>query len=147
MTATKQRPDVDEIVRRPYTVEVVYGETAEDGVLARIAEWPGCMTAAETRVEAVAQLEDAMRDWVEAAATQGLEIPEPLAEYGGSVLVRMPRTFHRDAARRAAAEGVSMNQWISAQIARALGAEAGATSRRPGMMRRRAEGKIAKRTR
>lgn len=121
MSPTKTKLDVEEIIRRPYTIEVVYGESPDEGVLARVAEWPGCVTAADTRAEAVTQLEDAMRDWVEAAQAQGMYIPQPLSEFGGSVLVRMPRSFHRDAARRAEAEGVSMNQWISAQIARALG--------------------------
>ena len=50
-----------------------------------------------------------------------LEIPEPLAHYSGRVLLRMPKRIHRDAERRAAAEGVSLNQWLSTTIAQAIG--------------------------
>lgn len=113
---------IDEIVRRPYTVEVVYGETAEDGVLAQIAEWPGCMTAGDTRTEALARIEDAMRDWAEARLADGSDVPGPMADYRGSILLRLAKTLHRDAAKRAQREGVSLNQWIATTIARAVDA-------------------------
>src|SRR5256712_13741530 len=45
---TKRRASnekLDEILRRPYTIEIEYGETPEEGVAAYVAEWPGCITA------------------------------------------------------------------------------------------------------
>lgn len=113
---------IEEIVRRPYTVEVVYGETENDGVLAQIAEWPGCMTAGDTRAEALTRLEDAMRDWAEARLATGAEVPAPMADYRGNLLVRLPKTLHRDVAKRAQREGVSLNHWIATTIARAVDA-------------------------
>lgn len=113
---------IDEIVRRPYTVEVVYGETDDEGVLAQIAEWPGCMTAGDTRTEALARIEDAMRDWAEARLAEGSEVPGPMADYRGSILLRLAKTLHRDAAKRAQREGVSLNQWIATTVARAVDA-------------------------
>lgn len=115
--------EVEKIVGRPYSIEIEYGQTPDEGVAAYVAEWPGCITAGSSREEALARIGDAMRDWVEARLRDGLEIPEPMREYGGTVVVKMPRSLHRDAAKRAAREGVSMNQWISTTVARAIGAE------------------------
>ena len=122
----KGRPttkEIEEIIKRPYTIEVVYGDDPDDGVLARVAEWPGCMTAGDTREEALSRIGDAMRDWVKARIAEGRPIAEPMSGYGGKVVVQMPRTLHRDVIHRAEREGVSMNQWISTTLARAVGSE------------------------
>jgi len=119
--ATKD--EIEAIVKRPYTIEVIYGEAPDDGVLARVAEWPGCLTAGDTREEALMRIGDAMRDWVKARLDKGLPIAEPMTEYGGKVVVQMPRTLHRDVMHRAEREGVSMNQWISTTLARAVGSD------------------------
>ncbi len=119
MKATKAQ--IEDIVSRPYTVELVYGEDPSEGVVARVAEWPGCMTAGDTREEALAHLGEAMRDWAADRLERGLGIPEPITSYGGKVLVQMPKSLHRDVMKRAEREGVSMNQLISTTLARAMG--------------------------
>lgn len=43
--------------------------------------------------------------------------------YSGKVNLRMPRTLHRDLARRAEEEGVSLNQFMVVALARAIGEE------------------------
>jgi len=43
---------------------------------------------------------------------------------GGRLLLRLPQELHKDLAARAATEGVSVNQYVLAQIARSLGGEA-----------------------
>jgi antitoxin HicB len=112
---------LDEILARPYTIEFVYGETPDEGVVAQVAEWPGCMTAGATREEAIAHLEDAMHDWAEARLKAKLEIPEPFAIYSGKILLRMPRSVHRAVEQRAREEGTSLNTWLTTAIARELG--------------------------
>lgn len=119
MKATKAQ--IEDIVNRPYTVELAYGEDPSEGVLARVAEWPGCMTAGDTREEALEHIGEAMREWVEYRLERGLGIPEPITSYGGKVLVQMPKSLHRDLMKRAEREGVSMNQLISTTLARAMG--------------------------
>ncbi len=119
MKATKAQ--IEDIVNRPYTVEVAYGEDSSEGVLARVAEWPGCMTAGDTREEALERIGEAMREWVADRLEHGLAIPEPITSYGGKVLVQMPKSLHRDVMKRAEREGVSMNQLISTTLARAMG--------------------------
>lgn len=44
-------------------------------------------------------------------------------EYSGKVNLRMPKSLHRDLARRAQEEGVSLNQMIVTALARSVGAE------------------------
>jgi antitoxin HicB len=43
--------------------------------------------------------------------------------YSGKVNLRMPRSLHRDLARRAEDEGVSLNQFMVVALARAVGKE------------------------
>ena len=113
--------EIEKIISRPYTIELEYGATPEEGVAAYVVEWPGCITAGETREEALSHIADAMRDWAEYRTEKRYDIPAPMREFGGTVVVKMPRTLHRDVAKRAKHEGVSMNQWIATTIARAVG--------------------------
>jgi len=116
-----RKGELDAILARPYAVEFIYGETPDEGVVAQVAEWPGCMTAGATREEAIAHLEDAMHDWVNARLRAKLDIPEPMASFSGKVLLRMPRDVHRAAEQRARREGTSLNTWLATAIERELG--------------------------
>src|SRR3989442_7785560 len=63
---TKRRASnekLDEILRRPYTIEIEYGETPEEGVAAYVAEWPGCITAGATPAEGLPRNRGGMRGW------------------------------------------------------------------------------------
>lgn len=120
MTKVKKE-QVLEILRRPYTVELDYGETPDEGVAAYVVEWPGCITAGDTRAEALSHIEDAMWTWVEYSLEKGYDVPPPLGEFGGRVLLRVPKSLHRDMTRIAEHEGVSVNQWLNTVIARAVG--------------------------
>src|SRR2546425_12355400 len=117
--ATKN--EIEAIVNRPYTIEVIYGEAPDDGVLARVAEWPGCLTAGDTREEALSRIGDAMRDWVKARLERGLPIAEPMTEYGGEVGVEMPHTPPPDGNDPAGRRGGRLNQWSSTTRPRAAG--------------------------
>src|SRR2546422_9620982 len=63
---TKRRASnekLDEILRRPYTIEIEYGETPEEGVAAYVAEWPGCITAGATRGGALPRNRGGVGGW------------------------------------------------------------------------------------
>jgi predicted HicB family RNase H-like nuclease len=47
-------------------------------------------------------------------------IPKPLGSraYSGKLVLRLPKTVHRDAAIRAAEEGVSLNQFLLSRLGR-----------------------------
>jgi antitoxin HicB len=104
----------------PYTVEVRHDR---DGWFARVVELPGCMTWADTAEELLPMIEDAKRGWIEDALEHGDPVPEPLGEegYSGRVNLRMPRSLHRDLARSARREGVSLNQVMLSALARSVG--------------------------
>lgn len=47
------------------------------GFLATVPELPGCMSDGETRVEALANVEDAISTWLHCARKMGRAAPEP----------------------------------------------------------------------
>jgi antitoxin HicB len=115
------RKAVNEILSRPYEIDFEYGEDPEDGVLAYVVEWPDCFAAGRDRAEALAALENAMRELAAYRLDHGLDIPEAASGFSGKVLLRMPKKLHRDAERNATRDGVSLNSWLTTAIARELG--------------------------
>jgi len=114
---------VGELLDRPYR-KLIRGDRVE-GFLAEAPELPGCVTAGETQEEALTNLQEAMAIWLETALAEGADIPEPEAvpeeKYSGRMLLRMPQSLHALLARRARADGVSINQMAVTLLAQALG--------------------------
>jgi predicted RNase H-like HicB family nuclease len=109
------------ILARPYTRELIKNE---DGTwFARVVEFVGCMTEGDTSEEAINHLDEAMEAWVEAHLEDGGTIPPPLSsdQYSGKFLMRVPKTLHRELARRADLEGVSLNQFALVALSRFVG--------------------------
>jgi len=90
---------------------------------AEIAEFPGCMALAETKAAALDKIEDAAESWIEAALEQGQTIPAPLESHGysGKLILRLPRSLHRKAARCADMDRVSLNNFITTALAMYVG--------------------------
>jgi predicted RNase H-like HicB family nuclease len=114
----------EEVRRRKalaYTRELT--KNSDGTWFARIVEFPGCMTEGETTEEALSNLDDAMGLWIETRLEDGDSIPEPVSTdaYSGKFLVRVPKGLHREIARRAELEGVSLNLFVSVALARAVG--------------------------
>lgn len=112
---------LDYYMSLPYAIEV---RRNEDGsYFARMPELPGCITWADTFKELGPMIEDAKATWIEGSLEAGLAVPEPREEAGfsGKVNLRMPKSLHRDLARRAEEEGVSLNQLMVTALARAVG--------------------------
>jgi predicted RNase H-like HicB family nuclease len=63
---------------RDYKV-VIEALSEEDGggFLATVPELPGCMSDGDTRQEALANVEDAIRTWIYCAEQMGRAVPEP----------------------------------------------------------------------
>jgi len=59
-----------------YAVEVFWSN-ADQGFIAIAPDLPGCSAFGETRQEAVAELQDAISAWIEAARSAGNPIPVP----------------------------------------------------------------------
>ena len=104
--------EVAKYLAKPYSRVLVPHPAG--GYFAEVLELPGCFSQGDTPEEAVKNLEEAMVGWVSAALDAGQAIPEPLAlrGYSGHVALRMPKSLHREAVRRAELEGVSLNQYL-----------------------------------
>jgi antitoxin HicB len=75
MTAAEIEREIERRVRLPYH-RVISGDEVE-GYLGEIVELPGCLTAGLTPAEALANLDEAMAAWIEAALKNAMPIPEP----------------------------------------------------------------------
>jgi len=88
------------------------------GYFAEVLELPGCFSEGDTPEEAIKNVEEAMEGWISAALDAGQAIPSPAASrgYSGHVALRMPKSLHREAVRRAELDGVSLNQYLVTAI-------------------------------
>ncbi len=112
-----------EIARRlvmPYRYELFF---EEGDWYARVVEFPGCMSDGPDPNEAIRMVRDAAEGWLQVSLEDGNPIPDPVDDdsYSGRFVVRLPQSLHRDAARRAEREGVSLNTYVVAAVARSLG--------------------------
>jgi predicted RNase H-like HicB family nuclease len=119
-------PDVD--VR--YYLSLPYGialnrDPAEEGGTwhAQVEELPGCEATGATAAEAAERVPAAVAEWVAGALAEGREVPEPRSarSYSGKLLLRMPLTLHAELARAAERDQVSLNAYITSQLAVAVG--------------------------
>ncbi len=113
----------EEYLKEPYSRVLIPDE--ESGTYtALILEFPGCIAQGDTPQEAYEHLEDAAKDWIEAALDLKQEIPSPLQSlsFGGKVLLRLPKSLHRQLSLIAEREGVSLNQFIVSALAEKVGA-------------------------
>jgi antitoxin HicB len=104
----------------------VFWSDEDEGFIAIAPDLPGSSAFGETEAEALAELDQAIDAWIEAACAAGNSIPNPSRPASpdlpsGKVLVRMPKGLHQRAARCAEREDVSLNQFIVACLAEAVG--------------------------
>jgi antitoxin HicB len=108
----------------PYRMEVYQDG---DTWAAEFPELPGLVAGHETWDGLQAAILDAKRTYFEGMLERNLPIPEPGSTdtgYSGRVLVRLPKTIHRDLSRAADREGVSLNTLVVSAVAKELGRRA-----------------------
>lgn len=90
----------------------------ELGFFAEIPDLPGCVGDGNTIDDAVADLHDSMKVWLEHAIEKGQEIPPPRedSDYSGHFALRMPSSLHRAVSEEAEEEGVSINLYLNTLI-------------------------------
>lgn len=93
------------------------------GWLASIPLLPGCMSDGETPEEALRNLEDAKRCWLETALALNRDIPEPGDEqkFSGKFTLRLPKSLHKAIAMKAKEDNVSINQMAIYLLSLGLG--------------------------
>jgi len=106
----------------PYKIMLYPAE--EGGFVVEIPELPGCLSQGETREEALVMIEDAKQAWLQVALELGREIPEPFKEletFSGKFVLRLPKSLHKDLAKKAKEENVSLNQLATYLLSTAMG--------------------------
>ena len=56
---------------------IIYWDNKDKLFVVDVPELPGCMAHGSTKMEAIANAEDAISFWVKVAKEDGVEIPEP----------------------------------------------------------------------
>lgn len=115
---------VERYMARPYRIEM---RRSDWGWYVKVPDLPGCMSQGETPDEAFEMIQEAQRSWLQVALEDGRPIPAPQDEdsdeAGGRLIVRLPKTIHRQLAQAADTEGVSLNLFAATALARAVGRE------------------------
>lgn len=97
----------------------------------------GCVGQGETAHEAMKELEDNERDWLETAKSVQIPIPEERIRddtiYSGKISLRISADVHRESALYAKENGISLNQYFSDAIAHYNGLHYGLRSGYPGV--------------
>ena len=85
----------------------------------------GCVAQGDTLEEALGLFDEVEAECIETAQKYNIPIEEETAkelnEYSGKILLRMPKTLHRDFAELADNEGVSINQLAVAALSSYVG--------------------------
>ena len=123
-TRSPQQQGPGSSVELPYPVTLVQDTDADGGDwVATVDALAGCTARGDTPQGALDAVSDTMTAWLEAAAREGREVPEPksVQSHSGRLLLRMPQTLHAELSRVAERENVSLNQFITDVLAGALG--------------------------
>ena len=80
---------------------------------------PGCVADGGTIDEAIAEARDAFNAWADAEQEDRGDLPAPRT-YNGQYVQRIPKTLHMRLAKRAASEGISLNQLAATLLAEGL---------------------------
>jgi antitoxin HicB len=118
---------IEEYLRLPYTIQIAHDVGEDYDVwFARVVELPGCVTEVDTLEELGPMIEDAMRAWISSAIEDGQPIPEPrpTEDYSGKLMVRLPKSLHRELAETAEREAISLNSCLTLTLERGLRAPA-----------------------
>jgi antitoxin HicB len=91
------------------------------GYLVEYPDIPGCLSDGETIEEAIANGREALRDCIDVFRESGRKAPKP-GIAAAQWRQRVPRTLYAKLTRKAASEGVSINSYVTAIIAEAIGA-------------------------
>ncbi len=126
-TKSAAAKDVAYYLSLPYRVEVSPLSAAQGGGYSACIPLLGRWSAVgdgETAAEAIADLQAHLPGLIEQWLHDGVAVPEPPGAsetLSGTLSLRLPKTLHAEVAQVAAEEGVSINQFILAATAKAVG--------------------------
>ena len=123
-------PDRDSVMKfedYPINIEPIPWDEG-GGYMVTFPDLPGCIADGDTIDAAIAEARDAFDAWTRAELEDKGRVQSPKT-YSGHFVQRIPRTLHRRLARRAASEGVSLNQLAATYLAQGLAIESSASPR------------------
>lgn len=108
---------------KPYSCNIAWSD-ADNSFIALCPEFPGVSAFGDTAEQAAAELQIAVRLAIETFEEEGWTLPQPMAgnDYSGQLRLRLPKVLHAQLARRAEAEGVSLNTLLVTFLGQAVGA-------------------------
>ena len=113
---TNRNPDAYRFTVRPLSKE------EGRGYLVEYPDIPGCMSDGETIEEAIANGREALRDCIDVFRESGRKLAKPGVE-AAQWRQRLPRTLYSKLTKQAENEGVSINSFVTAIIAEAIGSK------------------------
>lgn len=117
--------ELKDYLELPYTITLRVDD--EGAWVARIKELPGCTADGATQAQALTEVAQAQREWLQAALEDGVPIPLPEPEEqlpSGKWLQRSPRSLHASLVRLAKLEGVSFNHYVTSALSEHVGRKA-----------------------
>src|SRR5579872_44089 len=120
-TGIKTEKDVSYYMALAYTL--ILRRDEEGDVVAKIEELPGCISHGKDEADALANLRAMQEAWLEESLAAGHVIPEPEEEEplpSGKWVQRVPRSLHKQLAKKAKSEGVSLNQFVTSLLSEAV---------------------------
>jgi len=102
----------------------VFWSDEDEGYIAIAPDLPGSSAFGETESEALQELDDAIEGWIAAAKAVGNPVPPPSnldKQHSEKLLVRMPRSLHRELATGDDRDGVSLNQYVVFLLSKGTG--------------------------
>ncbi len=117
------KQQVDYYMSLPYTLIIKHREEQGGYYVASYVELPDLSMTGDTPEEALKELLAEKPEWFETCLKLGINIPLPVEpqKYSGKIILRMPPSMHESLVHIAEFEGVSLNQFMVAAIARAIG--------------------------
>ena len=92
------------------------------GYLVEYPDIPGCMSDGETIEVAIVNGREALRDCIDVFKESGRKLPKPGVD-AAQWRQRLPRTLYSKLTKQAENEGVSINSFVTAIIAEAIGSK------------------------
>jgi antitoxin HicB len=101
-----------------YTVTLEQLPKAEGGgYVARLPDLPGITGCyGKTPEEALEDLDRAKALYFQAAIDSNYNVPEPIESLSGQLKVKLPKSLHRELAKEAQREGVSLNTLVVSRL-------------------------------
>jgi predicted RNase H-like HicB family nuclease len=119
----KVKMDLDYYDNLPYTITLERWDEPDNVYwVARVLELPHCLTDGYSPEDALAEIKEVKREWLETNLKLGNDIPGPMSkQYRGQLRLRIQPSLHRALAQRAKIEEVSLNKYMNTLLAQGVG--------------------------